>query len=76
MTEIWPDRIRNRKSPIRDTSGAGVTATHNNIASRRRDESSGETFVTVMQANDLRKGNDSSDPGWHDRAWVRTILGE
>jgi len=46
------------------------------LASRRGDESSGETFVAVMQATDLRDGDDSPDPGWHAWARVRAILVE
>ena len=30
----------------------------------------------MMQAADLRNGDHLSDPGWHDRARVRTILVE
>ena len=39
-------------------------------------ESVGETFVAVMQAIDLWSGDDSPALGWHDRAWIRTILVE
>jgi hypothetical protein len=44
------------------------------LASRRWGGSGGETFVTVMQATDLRDGDDSSDRGWHDQARVRAVL--
>ena len=37
-------------------------------------ESGGETFVKVMQAGELREGDDSPDSGWHDRARIRAIL--
>jgi hypothetical protein len=30
----------------------------------------------MMQAADLRYGDQLSDPGWHDGAWVAAILGE
>jgi hypothetical protein len=43
---------------------------------RSRYESGGETFVAVMQAADLGDGDDSSDPGWHDRAGIGAILVE
>jgi hypothetical protein len=46
------------------------------LVSKIGDESGGETFVAVMQAIDLREGNDASDPVWHDRARVWTILVE
>ena len=60
---------------MRDSSGAGVAATRsNNIANRRWDESGGETFVAMMKAGDLRHGDDSPDPGWHDRTRIRAIL--
>jgi hypothetical protein len=39
-------------------------------------ESVGETFVAVMQATDLRDGDDSSDLGWLDRARVPGIFVE
>jgi hypothetical protein len=37
-------------------------------------KSGGETFVAVMQAIDLWNGDYSPALGWHDRAWIRTIL--
>jgi hypothetical protein len=33
-------------------------------------------FVAVMQAIDSWNGDDAPAPGWHDRAWLRTILVE
>ena len=39
-------------------------------------KSGGEPFVAVMQASDLRDGDDSSDPGWLDRAQVWAVLVE
>ena len=30
----------------------------------------------MMQATDLRDGDHLSDPAWHDRAWLRTIVVE
>jgi hypothetical protein len=62
------------KLPTRDSSGGGVPATRNNITSR--DESRGEPFVAVMQAIDLRDGEDSPFARWHDWAWVWAILVE
>jgi hypothetical protein len=37
-------------------------------------KSGGETFVTVMEAADLRDGDHFSNPAWHDRAGVGAIL--
>ena len=37
-------------------------------------ESSGEAFVAMMQATDLRYGYDAADPGWLDRARDGAIL--
>jgi len=43
---------------------------------RRWCQSGGEAFVAMMQPADLRDGDDSSDPRWLDRTWVRAILVE
>ena len=45
-----------------------------NTNDQKRDESGGETFVAMMQATDLRHGDDSSGPGWLDRARDRAIF--
>jgi hypothetical protein len=46
------------------------------MVSRNWYESGGETLVAMMQAADLRDGDDSSDSAWLDRARVRAILVE
>jgi hypothetical protein len=43
-------------------------------AAKVAEESGSATFVAVMQAIDLREGDDSSGPERHDRVRVRTIL--
>jgi hypothetical protein len=47
-----------------------------NSDAKIRDQSGGETFVTVMQAIDLRNGDDSADAGWQDGARFRAIFVE
>ena len=63
-------------SLLHESSDDGLRAAVQPLVSKIRDESGGETFVAVMQAIDLRDGDDSSDPGWHDRARIRAILVE
>jgi hypothetical protein len=60
----------------RDLRTKAYRPRRNHWVSSSRYESGGETFVAVMQAADLRDGDDSSDPGWLDRSRVRAILAE
>ncbi len=46
------------------------------LVSKSWDESGGQPFVAVMQTSDLRDGDDSSDPGWLDRARLWAVLVE
>src|SRR5271168_4251018 len=62
--------------PILRSSDDGYRPPRNDWRAGIRNESGGEAFVAMMQAADLSNGDYLSDPGWHDRARVRTILVE
>jgi len=65
--------IEIERHAIRRLSNDGVSAVAQSLV-RSCYESGGETFVAVMQAANSRDGDDSSDPGWHDRARIGAIL--
>jgi len=67
--------LRSNK-PDRAIIRRGVAVPPNRLVSKDRGPIGRETFVAVMQAIDLREGDDSSDAGRRDRARVRTILVE
>jgi len=73
---LWPGRVRDRNHRQEIPRAAAFRLNTTILASRRWGESGGETFVAVMQATDLRDGEDSPVSRWHEWTRVRAILVE